>query len=569
VLLLDDSRLPLEGAMLSWLTARFREAGLRGVEITADCATEDVLHFATVLNQSRARTGTTFCEAWKAPNKRLVPLPLVFQGHHDANATVADGAPKQDEVVAADYLTDKGRADARVRSVIDRMAATEAVQARLRSIARHSRDELDGAKKLDLYEVIAELLPADIANDPATIEDVVQKILARVDESIGELVRRKARVKGADLLRKAMGVARRYFQTNAPQQAKPSGLPSGRPEDDKIVADLNLLLAEIDALPDASDLRLPTAAETANTSTAVAHELFGICLHGVATSADPAATKKLEDRLRKARAGLVAEVADVLAAYAGPTSDPSAAGMATRTKVVAALLETGHAELVRERGFVDATFVARGFPETLPIAAKALGSDDRGRTILREGLEQLTALLQAGGTGAAEAAGVLADPHVVKVLAETGGPVASQLLMQAAAKATPPIRAVLRDHLCSRELPVTESVVLHLHTAAESLPRDYLQALLRCVGLGRFDPSVRTSSAALLRRRAMLADQDLSHEDRLLTIQQLVHVPGPETESLLRALAREGRFLRFGKKARAIRRCAQETLATIQQERNP
>lgn len=384
VLLLDDVRLPLEGAMLTWITARFREAGLRGVEITADCATEDVLHFATVLNQSRARTGTTFCDAWKAPNKRLVPLPLVFQGHHDANATVEE-AEQKNATVATDYLTEKGRADARIRAVIDRLAATEPVQARLRSIARHSRDELDGGKKLDLYEVIAELLPADVSNDTATIEEVVQKILARVDESISELVRRKARVKGADLLRKAMGVARRYFHTSAPQQTKPTGLPSGRPEDDKIVADLQLLLAEVDALPDASDLRLPTAAETANTSAAVGHELFGICLHGVANSTDPGAVAKFEERLRKARAGLVAEISDVLAAYAGPKSDPSAAGMATRTKVLNALVETGHSELIRERGFVDATFIARGFPETLPIAARALGNDERGRTILRRG----------------------------------------------------------------------------------------------------------------------------------------------------------------------------------------
>ena len=566
VLLLDDVRLPLEGAMLTWITARFREAGLRGVEITADCATEDVLHFATVLNQSRARTGTTFCDAWKAPNKRLVPLPLVFQGHHDANATVEE-AEQKNATVATDYLTEKGRADARIRAVIDRLAATEPVQARLRSIARHSRDELDGGKKLDLYEVIAELLPADVSNDTATIEEVVQKILARVDESISELVRRKARVKGADLLRKAMGVARRYFHTSAPQQTKPTGLPSGRPEDDKIVADLQLLLAEVDALPDASDLRLPTAAETASTSAAVGHELFGICLHGVANSTDPGAVAKFEERLRKARAGLVAEISDVLAAYAGPKSDPSAAGMATRTKVLNALVETGHSELIRERGFVDATFIARGFPETLPIAARALGNDERGRTILREGLEQLAGLLQAGGTGAAEAAGVLADPNVVKVLAATGGNVASQLLLQAATKATPPIRAVLRDHLCTRDLPVTESVVLHLHTEAEALPRDYLQSLLRAVSTGRFDASVRTASAALLRRRAMLDDKDLSHEDRLLTIQQLVHVPGPETESLLRELAREGRFLRLGAKARAVRRIARETLATIQQER--
>lgn len=565
-LLLDDERFEADGTTIGWLLARFRDAGLRGVECTAECTAEDVVGFATALNQSRARHGTALCDNWSSPTKHVVPLPLVYQGRHDADATEGATEARADEATAAAYRTPQAINEARLRAAVDKLATKPEIQKRLRAITMHAHDS-EGGKKVDLFETISELLPADVANNPAMIEDVVGRILGRVEESLGELVRRKSQVKGAGLLRKALGVARKYFQTGAPKQVMPAGLPSGRPEDDKIVADLGLLLQEIDALPEAGDLRLPAAAETTSSAQLVAREMFGILLHAVASGGSPGALRKLTDRLRKARSTVVADVQDVFAVYVGPKADPSATGMATRHRVLEALFEAGHAELVRKCGFLDAGYVTRGFPEILPLATRVLGNDDQGRTILREGLEGVATVLAAGGVAATEATGALADPQVVKVLALTGGPVANSLIAQAAAKALPAVRQVLRDHLLTCDLPAPEASVLLAHPDAETLPRDYLHQLTVAVTQRRLDPSLRAASGALMRQRAMLGREKLAPDARLLAIRELVHVPGAETESLLRHLARDGRFFRLSPRARALRACARATLAAIEKER--
>lgn len=568
-LVVDEDCLDPDGSGIDWLLQRCREAGLRGAEFQATCTIEDVLAFAVAFNQARPRSGATFFSHWPLPNPRLVPLPLLFQGHHDPDAVASHGAGQpSDAPTAASYLSPKAKSEAQVRAVVDRMAGTPTVRNKLASIERLSQSGgPDDTQKLDLFETIVELLPADVATDPTVIEDVVSRILSRVEESLGELVRKKARVKGADLLRKALGVARKYFHTEAPKQRMPAGMPTGRPEDEKIVADLGLLLQEIDALPDATDLRLPAAAEMASTSSLVAREIFGICLHAVATSDKPTAAEKLRERLRKARTATVLEVADLLAAYAGTSADPSAAGMATRQRVLAILLESGHGELLRSRGFVDAAFLTRGFPEALPLAARVLGADEAGRAVLREGLDSLLPILQAGGGEAAEAAGVLADPEVVRTLASTGGPVAASLLVQAASKAQPAIRQVLQDHLRTKDLPPPEATVVHSYETAEAVPRDYLHSLMIAVTQNRFDAHVHTASGELLRRRATA--KDLSHEQRLVAIANLATVPCGETAAMLRRLAADGRWFRFGWKARAIRSCATATLARIREQEQP
>lgn len=560
-LVLDEEQLKPDGSSVDWLLARYREAGLRGVEFHHECTPPDVVAFATALNKTRPRSGTDFFAHWTEKNPRLSPLPLVFQGGHDAAA--AEAVAAEDGPAASAFLSEKAKADARIRAVVDRMATTPEVQRRLRAIARTSQDgNFEGTKKIDLFETIVDLLPADVARDPAVIEDVVSRILGRVEDSLSELVRRNAKVKGADLLKKALGVARKFFHTEAPKQTAPESLPSGRPEDEKIVADLGLLLQEIDQLPDASDLRLPTAAEMANAAQVVSQELIGICLHRVANSDNPATLDRLRERLQKLRSSVVAELAAVLAPYAGPGADPTASGMATRRRVLGALVDSGHASAVRAGGFVDALFVTRGFPEVLPLAARVLGTDAEGCAVLRKGLDAAAPLLQAGGSQAAAKAGVLADEHVVRALAAVGGPVAGALLVQSAARALPAIRKVLRDHLLKLALPAPETAVLLSHEMADTLPRDYLEGLLLAVQTRRFD-SMQAQTGELLRRQAEQPHERTALGARLEAIANLVHAPGPETEALLARLARAGRFYRLGPKARAIRRCASRTLATI------
>ncbi len=564
-LLLDECRVGDDDAGAAWLVQRLRDAGLRGIELEHECTHDDVLAFATALNQARSRSGTKFTALRNQPNSRLVPLPLVYRGHHDPNAPALDAAGEpSDEPGATTTPASNGPADTSLRALIARMAQTAEVQERLRSIEAHSRGTDAGEKKeLDLFEFIRELLPADVAGNPALIEDVIHKVLGRVDESMSELVRRKAKVKGADLLRKALGVARKYFQTSTPSQPAPIGLPSGRPEDDKITANLDLLLQEIEALPDTAGLRLPDASEMATAKHLVAREILGVCLHGAATSGSTAAVNRLRERLKAARPNVLAEVADLINVYAGPAADSVGISSAVRTLAIATLVEAGHVEFVRSRGFVDAAFVSGTFPDSLPLAAKVLGNDEAGRGVLREALALIAPMIDAGGGSAIEGSGVLAEPTVVRALFQTGGPGAWALLVQAAAKALPAMRQVLRDHLRTLPLPPAEAAVVHSYDQAELLPRDYLVQLLSALGNRRFEAALHAASGELLRRRVQLPPDALSHEARLAAISNLIHAPDAETRRLLQRLAGDRLLPSFSARVRAVRKTARAALSTL------
>lgn len=573
-LLLDKCHVGDDDTGVTWLVQRLRDAGLRGVELENECSQDDVLAFAMALNQARSRSGTKFTALWNQPNSRLVPLPLVYQGHHDPNAPVPDGAGGAvgagDEHGATTSHAPNEAGDTSVRSVIARMAQTEKVQERLRSIETHAQGhDAEDKKQLDLFELIHELLPADVASNPALIEDVVHKVLGRVDESMGELVRRKAKVKGADLLRRALGIARKYFQTSAPSQPAPTGLPSGRPEDDKITANLDLLLQEIGALPDTAGLWLPSTAEMANAKYLVAREVLGVCLHGVATSSSPVAADRLRNRLKVARLNVLAEVADLIAVYAGPAADAAGTCSAVRTRVIATLVEAGQVEFVRSRGFVDTGFVSGTFPDSLPLAAKVLGNDEAGQRVLREALALVAPMIDAGGESAIAASGVLAEPTVVRALFQTGGPEAGALLVQAAARALPAMRQVLRDHLRTLPLPPAEAAVVHSYEQAELLPRDYLVQLLSALCNRRYDAALHAASGELLRRRVQLPPDALSPEARLAAISNLIHAPGAETRRLLQRLAGDRLLPSLSARVRAVRKTARATLNALDEMSPP
>ncbi len=564
-LLLDQCRVGGDDVGVAWLVQRLRDAGLRGVELENECSHDDVLAFATALNQARSRSGTKFTALWNQGTSRVVPLPLVYQGHHDPNAPGPDAAGGAgDPTAAATSTPPNDPGDTSVRGLIARMAGTAAVQERLRSIETHARgDDVDDRKQLDLFELISDLLPADVASNPALIEDVVHKVLGRVDESMQELVRRKAKVKGADLLRKALGVARKYFQTSAPSQPAPTGLPSGRPEDDKITADLGILLQEIEALPSTAGLWLPGAAEMASAKHLVAREVLGVCLHGVATSSSSVAIDRLRTRLEAARVNVLAEVADLIAVYAGPAADGAGVSAAVRTLVIATLVEAGHVDFVRSRGYVDTGFVSGTFPDSMPLAAKVLGSDEAGQRVLREALARVAPMIDAGGEAAIAASGILAEPTVVRALFQTGGPDAGALLVQAAARALPAMRQVLRDHLRTLPLPPAEAAVVHSYDQAELLPRDYLAQLLGALANRRFDATLRAASGELLRRRVQLPPDALSPEARLAAISNLIHAPGTETRRLLQRLAGDRLLPSLSARVRAVRKAARATLTAL------
>lgn len=570
---LGRQTVPTTSVPVSWLVRRFRDAGLRGVEFADDCSVADVLRFADVLNRSRARTGATFESQWQQGEARIRPLYLVFDGQHleaetdEMEHAGSDGAGDADASMPGSVSGSGSAAlhSPRLASLMKQVTSTPEVQERLRAIERCSAaiDDFD-LREVDLLAAIAELLPADVSADANQVAEAVEEILVRVEIELGELLRRNAKVRGADLLRRALEVARKYFHSKAVDQKPQRDLPSGRPEDARIVADLDLLLGEVERLPEDTGLRLPPADQLQAQAPALAGELLGIYLHTLANHTNPNTDRALQAALRQVLTLSGANLVEVLDAYVRPKSGEPPLSRADRLRVIGMLVDAGLVALVRQQHYVDAETITRDFPESLPLAARILGDDAEGLAVLRAAFDALSPVLAIGGVQAAAKAGVLTDPRVIEVLVAIGGDVILPLLIEAAGNDSLLVRKTLLDYLRTLRLPPAEAAVCRAATDAALVPREYVQNLLTATTQKRLDTTLRTSSGQLLRRAIETAEGRLSPEATLVAIDDLVHVPTAETRALLRRLATAGRFTRFGAHARAVRRHARATLAACE-----
>lgn len=545
------------------LPERFRAAGLRGVVFSPDATDDDVRSFADTLLRARAKAGKDFFRAWPTTNPRVEPLPLVYAGVHADDAAPTPWTHEDHAAVGPDDGSPepRGRGRLGVRGVVEHLAAQADVQRRLRAIELHACDPGEvGEREVDLLAAIADLLPADVCGDPDEVARAVTQVLSRVERSLAELVRRNARVAGGELLRTALEVARRYFQTGSSTPTPSQDLPTGRPEDAGIVADLALLLQELERLPEADGLCLPPADAFDAGAAAVAQRVCGIVLHALVGFDHPGVAAAARSRLGAIAPQVLRPQLDRYLARDG-SAPPVPANGAVR--ILEALLDAGHLKLVRERGYVDAAFVARGFPHALPLAARVLGTDAPGRRQLRDALQALRPVLQLGGAEAAVRAGVLRQPVVVTALVATGGDVALSLLQQAAIQADDDERRRLLDGARALELPPPEAAALAAVGETDRIPPDYLPLVFAAAARGEFTGPVRAASGAILRDAARRAVATLPQLARLRAVEALLLVPGVETRALLEELARHGRFLHLGSDSRALRACARRALTVL------
>jgi len=567
---LAGKRLRMDSLDASWLIERLRNAGLRGVEFDVDCSVNDVNEFAIMLNRCRSRTRDHLLSQWQKDHARLRPLPLVFTGRYAEGADATDVPPEgtdayPPEPAPPEPAPPKPNTRAtrpRLSAVLQRLAEDGSIRQQLQAIESRTEDPTAAIDRgIDLLEAIGELLPADIANDPAQIEGVVRKVLDRVEDGLSAVVQRKAKVKGGELLRMALGVARQYFPAEAPKHTlSRDELPTGRPEDEGIVADLDMLLHEMAALPEAADLRLPPATEFEPGSSTMSRELCGVLLHTLSHSTNEAVLQAASARLAPAVRALDKLGAKMVDQYINPKDQGTSITQPARTRILRALVDGGLEQLVRAQGFVDATFVARGFPEALPLAARVLGQDADGLRTMREGLEMLGTMLPLGGVTAAAKTGVLLDPVVVKALVAIGGDLVLPFLPHAATHGSRDVRQILLDLARTLSLPAAEMAALDSVTSVDELPRAYLQNLLAAVAQNKFDETQRAATGRLLRSTVERCSKRGNFETYLAAIDNLRHVPDPETRALLKHLATTGRFTQLGSQARAVRRCARAVL---------
>lgn len=565
-LVVDGRKVPAGEGLAAWLVHRLRTAGLRGVAVEPTCTTVDLVAFAAALNRARARPDATGDAAWPADHPRLRPLDLVFAGAFlDAGESPddeMDGPPVDPVDEPADPAV-----RARRRQVLDHLAADRRIRQRLVAIELGCAAAGSGTDRdVDLLAAVAAMLPANIANQPARIAEVVDTILAQVERELPPIVRGTSEIAGAELLRTAVGIARRYFHTKATAPHAPH-LPSGRPEDERISADLPALLQELDALPDRPDPTLPPAAHFQADHPQMATELLGIHLHTFVTTGRAEVRLAARERLVRCLAELDGNRRAVLAAYLGRRHQPAPCGENVRLQLLTMLVEAGQTQLLRDLEYVDATFIARSFPESLRLAARVLGRTPEDLTILRDGLAAIAPMLALGGAEAAAKSGVLQDAAVVDALLAVGGSCVLPLLPHLAHKASAEVQRRLCAYLGKLQLPAAEAAAVTTSVAPLSLPTTYLHDLLRAAALGRYDAALRAATGGVLRRNVLQGLDRLPMPRILDLVAALRHAPGPETTELLQQLAARNRLAVFDQAARALRRCASDLLAELAQQR--
>lgn len=543
------------------LVARLREVGLRGLEVTSETTANDLVEFLQTARRQRHRGAAELLAMWPADHARLRALPLIFEGDFLGDAAIGKLANGPAPTKARRVPAGPPPLPPAVRSALQELVADPETQARLEALAELTQaNDDERTTMVPLLERLGQLLPADVGDDAAAIATTVRTILARVERDLGEVVRRGARVRGSDLMRQALTLARTVFGTSATPGHSPDVLPTGRPEDEAITADVDLLLGEFEELPD-DEGSFPSGLG-AEHDFATAREQFGICLHLVAqdrrTGSHAGARHRLAQLLSRHGETLRAEWEPYVAGTSGGKGREAA-----RRAVLQAMLDATVEAVQPLRAQLDAAFFAATFPDSLSGCVRALGGDEDGRKVLRQGLALVGPMLQLGGVAAAERSGGLADERVVATLLALQAPEVRDLLPAMGRQANAAGQQLLLQF--ARGLELAPSVRAVLAADAAALPPTFLARLFTAWTRQRNTPLLAAECAELL---LATAQQRLAEHDQpglLAAIPPLVHSPLPETRALLLQLARRGRWTRWDGTSRAIRRAAQEALTILQE----
>ncbi len=566
----DNLRLPAEDGQATWLLNRLRDAGLRGFTFEPTCTTEDIVEFALTLNQARTRTGQAFRSLWPDAHPRIRAHDLVFSGtFRESDGESGEPGAQSPDADAINLGPMDATAQKRRVAVLERLARDSRLEQQMTMLQGVCGHAGEMGHELDLFAAIADLLPAEVAAHPEVAAEKIVEILGVLERELPTALRDGERLDEGVLLRTALRVARKYFQTEAPALPVRHNLPSGRPGDEAITANLEDLARELAALPDGRKVRLPAAAELAATATKITRELFGIFLHTFVNTereeVRTAARLHIVDHLRAMDLGLLA----CIAAYLQEPGTANAIPERQRAQLIAMMVEAGQAETVRNYGYVDADFVTRSFPHSLPIAAKVLMSRQSDVDQFQRGLQALAPMLAIGGADTAAQTGVLAGEEVVEALLRLGGKVALPLMPAIAEQCPAACLVRVVNYTARLDLPSPERAILSCLQPPEAIPRDYLAALFTAAIKGKFDATMRNRSEAVLHAYIVAGLEELPTATLVEAIANLRHVPSPQTEQLLVELSRRGRFRQFSAAARAVRKIARETLISIESGGQP
>jgi hypothetical protein len=570
--------LPAEDA-LEWLRQRLERCGMRAIELLANASVEHLRELLERAREAGRGDPRALVEQWRPDHPGVRLLPMVFDGSFGGDgeaSAVPDMAPGprgsgrggKGSGNSAGSGSDKGVGASlpeHIGSALGAMLTDAEVTERLRTIETLAANDAErGSSRVNVLQQIGSLLPADVSRDPSAIEKVVKQILARIENDLQEMVRTGAAVRGGALMRQALVVARRFFRTVEAPARPETNLPTGRPQDDAITADVGLLRAEMAKLPPTAFVQLPPAVALARDAKGPARELFGIALHTLWHGQSKHRFEVLPPLLGALLRTHGDDLADIVARYLGQQGRGQDG---PRRVLLQCLCASGPAAAAIARHYLDAPLLAATFPELLPLFCRSLGDDDKGLQVLRDGLARVQPLLALGARAGCERSGVLKDPAVVRVLLSIGGPVGDELLPLAACQADRPVQELLVAWLQQQPLPAAEAAVLG--GGLPALPNGYLERVIAAWLAKRPFESLRGQTSAALRQAVERRQAAGDPVALLRAIDDLRLCPDDETKALLTRLCKAGRFTRLDGWSRTVRKQAAAVLKHLTSKEKP
>lgn len=548
-LLFGSDEITTDHLAVQWLTDRCRDTGTSAIHMDKNCGAEDVVQFATALIGCPPGSGRRLSDVWTDDTARIRPVALVVGEHRRKGASVeGNKAPPPDTAKTIDPL------GAGLAQKLQKITEKPDVQ-RLLSAIEAVDDTADGRReRIDVVAMIGDLLPADVPTEGPALQEAVETILARTLTEVREMANSNSRVRGADLLRSAVGIAKTYFGRGQQPQQEETEKPTGRPGDDRITADLESLLAEMAELPEPGDLRLPPANEFEEGCVATARELVGITLHGIAGVETAARSVQLEHAAKLVRE----HSTDCIPILDAHLRQSERSCDSARLSLLRDLVEAGLGDLIYNRAYVDDELLRSAFPEILPIVARVFRCD-RDFERVREALEDIGTLIANGGIETAVDSGALNDPATVALLVRTGGDVAQGLLLRCEANDAE-TNATLLDYAKQLELPECERTVVNLRELIE-VPPYYVRRLMAAAAKNSYERTVRRASGELLRDFLQQHASELPFVKLAPAVKALGELTDTESHLCLRRLTRIG-WYRLSSDLRCVRKLARTVLAS-------
>ncbi|MCA8977544.1 MAG: hypothetical protein KDC98_22665 [Planctomycetes bacterium] len=364
-------------------------------------------------------------------------------------------------------------------------------------------------------------------------------------------------------------IARTYFGHSSGLQSEvepaPVALPSGRPEDEVIGADLDALLDEIAALPPAAQPEIVREEIVNCDSKPLARQLLGVYLHLYFTDAAQSARALIAQPLRRTIAALGPEAGPILDPYLAPNGENRTTNR-DRLELLELIDQANQHRLIAARGYIDRDLVIAGFPDILSLFSRAFGDTPQAREILREAGRSLGESLEETTFAATGIATDQLSARVVRSLLAAGGDVAGDTIRQATASGRLDLFAAILDHLEHATLPPAERLALATLTAQDGDAGSFLELACACAESGEVNPELRQRSGELLRRRAREARHGGNRQHLLKSIEDLAVVPDRATLDLLGELARRPHWYSWCDSERDVRAKAKQIRREVLQD---